>query len=87
MSHFHTTTYEDDNGAEWDIKISFNVFPGQVQTLEDPGLDAELEIDEIWRHEPTICQDTLAWVPFVGESDEMKDSWEQECWVSLEESI
>lgn len=82
MKHFHATTYEDDNGAEWDIKISFNV----VRAIEDTGFDAELEMDEIWRHEPTICQDTMAWVPFVGESDEQLESWKQECWVSLEES-
>ena len=85
MLTYHTTTYEDDNGAEWDIKISFMVRPGQVQTLEEPGFEPELEIDEIWRHEPTICQDTLAWVPFLGGSDEQIDGWEQECWASLEE--
>ena len=85
MSNIMNTTYEDDeNCTEWDIRVSFDVFPGQTQTLEDPGLAPEIEVTLIERYENTIDQDTWAWVPFVSESDEQLDKWEQECWESMD---
>ena len=78
----HLTHWEDENGNEYDIKISYTIFPEEpMQPNPDhphfgPGCDAEVDVDVIYRSEP--YGDGFHWVEFDDESDAEYENWKTE---------
>lgn len=71
------TTYEDEDGAEWDVKVFFNYTKATKPDYEDglmvyPGDEEGVEIEATERNEPIY--DVANWVEYDGYSDsELKD--------------
>ena len=79
----YLTTWEDENGAEYDIKIEYNLYPAQAaRTNPDdnpcPAEDVYVEVVDIYRHEPYAINGVetgMQWVEWNGESEAELDSW------------
>ena len=66
------TTHEDENGAEYDVKVFFSYQPFEAETLEGPAVEARVDELEVIRNEPIY--DVANWVEYDGYSDsELKD--------------
>ena len=76
------TTWEDDNGSEWPIRVTFYYTPAERQTLEDPGCPESIEIEQVERFEE-IRLDEFEWRDFDGESAIDNSRWVQEGWEKL----
>ena len=79
----YLTTHEDDNGAEWDIKLAYTISPAEpMQPNPDhpmfgPGCDAEVEFTP-YRLEPYQIggvESGAHWVVWEGYSEEEEDRW------------
>ncbi len=82
-----TTWCCPDTGAEWDIKIEYTLIPAQAaRTNPDdnpcPAVDAEIDIDAIYRQEPIyiggINTGDEEWAEWNDESDEDLEQWKTE---------
>jgi len=49
-----TTTYEDSDETEWDLKVEFLYYGGFEGTLEDPPEPPHVEIMGCTRYEPDL---------------------------------
>ena len=76
------TTWEDDNGSEWPIRVSFYYTPAERETLEYPGCSEALDIDRVERLEE-VSLDEFQWRDFDGESASEAAHWIQEGWEML----
>ncbi len=85
MEHF--THWEDETGAEYDIKISYTISaeepmqPNPDHPMFGPGCPAEVDIDAIYRHEPYAINGVetgMQWVEFDSESDTELEDWKTE---------
>jgi len=82
----YETTYEDDYGAEWDIKIEYDYYPAEAaRTNPDdnpcPAVDAEVDVTAIYRHEPYAINGVetgMHWAEWDGETEEQLEDWMQE---------
>ncbi len=75
----YTTTYEDENDNEIEIRLHYNYIPREeMQPNPDhpafgPGCDAEVEITCIERKEEFINES--AWHLWSGETEEQLEEW------------
>jgi len=76
------TTWEDDNGSEWPIRVTFYYTPAERQTLEHPGCSEDLEIEQVERLEE-IRLDEFEWRDFDSESAADGARWISEGWDKL----
>ena len=76
------TTWEDDNGSEWPIRVTFHYTPAERATLEYPGCSEDLDIEQVERLEE-IRLDEFEWRNFDGESALDNSRWVQEGWEKL----
>jgi len=83
----HYTHWEDDNGAEWDIKIEYTLSPykPQVDNPDDPLFGpeepTEVEVYDVYRKEPYAINGVETgthWVLWDGETGEELESWKTE---------
>ena len=91
MEHF--THWEDEHGAEYDIKISYTISeeepmqPNPDHPMFGPGCPAEVDIDAIYRYEPYSkggVETGMHWELWEGESDAELEVWKTEIMESDE---
>lgn len=79
------TTYDDAEGAEWELSVEYQFIPGSEQPYE-PG---SIQINEIYRKELVSALDVWQWVDFWdGYIDEVGEDWsrlENECMKNYSE--
>ena len=73
------TQWEDEDGAEWDIKILFSYQPAERMEpnpdhpMFGPGCDAGIVDMQVERDEPIY--DVTNWVEFDGATDKEEAEW------------
>jgi len=82
------TTYEDENGAEWDARIGFDYQPfesaeyGKDGNMEYPGCYSSVNVTQVERMESILVEgvgDTGSdWVLFGGVTKSVIRGWEEE---------
>ena len=85
----HETTYEDENGAEWEIRLFFDYSPEEPMVADPddqlfgPGCASDATITKIERKE-LVSFYTWSWQEWNGETSKQCEEWEQECIESVE---
>jgi len=72
------THHEDEDGAEWDIRISYDYQPFEGPDYEDghmvyPGCEAGIVDIQVERNEPIY--DVANWVEYEEYTDKESDDW------------
>ena len=87
----HETTYEDENGAEWEIRLFFDYQPEEYPSTDPdsstfgPACDSDATITKIERKECIdILKDAWCWQEWNGETNEQHEEWKQECIEAFE---
>lgn len=86
------TTHEDENGAEWDIRISFDYQPfeaaeyGKDGNCEYPGCESSVSITGTERLEPADI-DVFEWMEWNNESDSQCKDWEAEIYEAINQEF
>lgn len=85
---YYLTHHEDDNGAEWEIRVYFEFQASENAEYEEgmcvyPGCDEEVTVNHVERNEPVYD------VPFWYEFDDFtvleSNAWESEILEKIHE--
>ena len=82
----YETTLEDDNGAEFDVRVHYDYEPAEKQTLDHPGCEASINIYEVGANLGEVdyrgnIQDR--WCVYWDETLEHHDKWKEDILESL----
>ena len=90
------TTHEDENGAEWEIKILFTYQPFEGPDYEEgrevyPGCDASIQNIQVERLEPIyiggINTGDESWVLFDGATEKEEADWAVEIMEAINQEF
>ena len=70
--------YEDDEGYEGEVRISYDYYKGSAETRTDPESPATLELTAVFRKEDG------KWVEIDDEREEITQLFEELAWTHLE---
>ncbi len=80
------TAWEDDNGAEWKIRITFHFHKGEKQTHDCPGEPEHVEITGVDRMEP-LAPYIMGWNEFNGETEQELIDWECDILEAINQQV
>jgi len=80
------TVWEDDNGSEWQVRISFDYHAFEKQEPDCPEQPAHIEITNIERKEQ-VNLDVYDWVAWNDESDSELLNWECDIMEAINQQV
>ena len=88
IDDYYLTHYEDDNGAEWDIKVYFEFQASENAEYEEgmrvyPGCHEDVTVMGVERNEPVY--DVPAWYEFEDYTESQATDWEVEILEKIHE--
>jgi len=80
----HKTHWTDSEGAEWEVKIDYDLQPYEPQTRMEPGCEANVTVNAVYKNQ--LIRDVWTWVDVTDESKDDHTDLEQMIMEELSEA-